>query len=102
MPDRQIGLAALDGKCLVLWFEIENRTGQYQDNRSYLGQIFYKETNMKFTTFLMCYRMNVAKELLINTNDKVSYIARKLGYTNMNYFYTHFQKCRHKAPTDFR
>ena len=38
----------------------------------------------------------------MNTDYKVSYIANKVGYTNMNYFYLHFQDCYEKSPSEFR
>lgn len=68
----------------------------------YLGKIFLRETNMKFSQYLMQYRMSVAKELIKNTDEKISYIAQKVGYSNMNYFYTHFQSCYEKSPKEFR
>lgn len=68
----------------------------------YLGKLFAKETDMKFSQYLMLYRMKRAKELLMNTDYKVSYIANKVGYTNMNYFYLHFQDCYEKSPSEFR
>ena len=68
----------------------------------YLGKLFLRETNMKFSQYLMQYRMKIAKELIENTDEKISYIAQKVGYTNMNYFYTHFQNCYQKSPKEFR
>ena len=71
-------------------------------SNGYLGKLFAKETGMKFSQYLMKYRMHLAKELLNNTDYKVSYIASRVGYTNMNYFYTHFQLCYNKSPSEFR
>lgn len=71
-------------------------------SNGYLGKVFSKETGMKFSQYLMMYRMKVAKELLSNTDYKVSYVASRVGYTNRNYFYTHFQLCYGKSPTEFR
>lgn len=68
----------------------------------YLGKLFAKETGMKFSQYLMAYRMDIAKELLIGTDFKVSYIANKVGYTNLNYFYMHFQSSYQKSPSEFR
>ena len=68
----------------------------------YLGKLFSKETGMKFSQYLMMYRMNVAKELLLGTDYKVSYIANKVGYSNLNYFYMHFQACYQRSPLEFR
>lgn len=71
-------------------------------SNGYLGKLFAKETGLKFSQYLMQYRMKVAKELLSNTDYKVSYIASRVGYTNINYFYTHFQMCYDKSPSEFR
>ena len=68
----------------------------------YLGKLFSKETGMKFSQYLMMYRMNVAKELMISTDYKVAYIANKVGYSNLNYFYMHFQACYQRSPLEFR
>ena len=35
---------------------------KFKMNSTYLGQIFIKETGMKFSEYLMCYRLCVAKE----------------------------------------
>ena len=71
-------------------------------NNGYLGRLFLRETDMKFSQYLMQYRMNVAKDLLENSDYKVAYIAKRVGYTNMNYFYRHFQMCYEKSPSEFR
>lgn len=71
-------------------------------NNGYLGKLFLKEAGMKFSQYLMQYRMNAAKDFLVHTDYKVSYIAKRVGYTNANYFYRHFQMCHKKSPSDFR
>lgn len=68
----------------------------------YLGKLFFKETGVRFSQYLMQYRMNVARDLLVDTDYKVSYIANRVGYTNLNYFYWHFQNCHQKSPSEFR
>lgn len=86
------------GKSLNLTVLAENM----EVSSGYLGKVFLRETDMKFSQYLMQYRMNVAKELIVNTDEKISYIAQKVGYTNMNYFYIHFQNCHQKSPKEFR
>ncbi|HHU78331.1 MAG TPA: response regulator [Clostridiales bacterium] len=71
-------------------------------NNVYLGQLFYKETGMKFTDYLKAYRMLKAKELIQNTPDKIVYIAKTVGYANLNYFYYHFREFFGMAPTELR
>ena len=71
-------------------------------NPTYLGQIFIKETNMKFTEYLMAYRMYVAREKIMNTDDKISEVASLVGYTNMNYFHQHFHSYYGISPLKMR
>ena len=75
---------------------------QFHMNSTYLGQLFMKDTKMKFSEYLMRYRMQLAKELIETTQDKISYIALEVGYSNLNYFYTQFQACYQESPLEFR
>lgn len=71
-------------------------------NSTYLGQLFLKETNMKFSEYLTSYRLNLAKEAIIATTDKISSIALDVGYPNMTYFYSQFKSRFHISPSDLR
>lgn len=73
-----------------------------QMNNTYLGQLFIKETQIKLSEYLMIYRMQRAKELILSTNEKIHWIAGSVGYNNLNYFYTHFQNYFGKSPSDLR
>ena len=71
-------------------------------NATYLGQIFIKETGMKFSEYLMAYRMQVARERILNTDEKISAIAAGVGYSNLNYFYQHFHGYYQLTPSEIR
>lgn len=58
----------------------------------YIGRIFLQETGMKFSEYLMAYRMIQAKRLIETTGDKVAVIAGQVGYTQVNNFYVHFKE----------
>jgi len=75
---------------------------RFRMNSTYLGQLFLKEAHMKFSEYLMAYRMLHARELILTTNDKIVSIALSAGYQNMNYFYTHFQSYFGKSPSELR
>lgn len=75
---------------------------KFRMNSTYLGQIFIKETGMKFTEYLMCYRLNAAREHILNSNEKISVIAYSVGYSNMNYFYQRFNSYFHMTPSEMR
>ncbi len=57
----------------------------------YIGRIFLKDTGMKFSDYLMAYRMLEAKRLILNTQEKISVIANMVGYMQLNHFYIHFK-----------
>lgn len=71
-------------------------------NSTYLGQIFLKEVKLKFSEYLMIYRLIEAQKRIINTDEKISYIASSIGYSNLNYFYTHFHDYFEMSPLQMR
>jgi len=75
---------------------------RFRMNSTYLGQLFLKETNMKFSEYLMAYRMHHAQEYILTTDEKIFSIALAVGYPNLNYFYTHFQAYFGKSPSELR
>ena len=75
---------------------------KFRMNSTYLGQIFIKETGMKFSEYLMCYRLCMAREQIVNSDEKIAVIAASVGYTNMNYFYQQFNQYYHTTPSEMR
>ena len=71
-------------------------------NSAYLGRVFFKETNIKFSEYLMLYRLYMAKNLITMGSETISKIASEVGYTNSNYFYTHFNKTYGFSPSKLR
>jgi two-component system response regulator YesN len=75
---------------------------RFQMNSTYLGQLFLKESEIKFSEYLMAYRMLLAQERIQSSDEKIYSIALSVGYNNLNYFYTHFQSFFGKSPSDLR
>lgn len=75
---------------------------RFRMNSTYLGQLFLKEAHMKFSEYLMAFRMLHAQERIQTTDEKIASIALSVGYSNLNYFYTHFHSYFGKSPTDLR
>ncbi|MEY8392364.1 response regulator [Lachnospiraceae bacterium] len=69
---------------------------------AYFSTIFKRETGESFVTYLTNVRMEAALELLNNTGDKTYIIARKVGYTEPNYFSYVFKKKYGISPTKYR
>jgi len=69
---------------------------------AYFSSIFKKETKMTFMNYLLNVRMNAAKELLRIPDMKTNEIARKIGYSDANYFSYCFKKKFGISPTEYR
>ena len=68
----------------------------------YIGRIFLKDTGMKYSEYLMAYRMLEAKRLIVNTREKISVIAGMVGYSQLNNFYTQFRNYFGVSPSSLR
>lgn len=81
---------------------LKNIADRFRMNPTYLGQIFIRETGMKFTEYLMMYRMQAARSRIMESDDKIAEIAAGVGYVNMNYFYRHFHNYYGVSPLKMR
>jgi len=68
----------------------------------YLGQLFHQETGSTFTEYFNRYRVEKAKQLLVEGRHKVHEIARMVGYPDTRYFYKKFKKYVGVSPMDYR
>lgn len=75
---------------------------KFKMNSTYLGQIFLKETHLKFSEYLMVYRLLCAHDMILGTDKKISYIADSVGFSNANYFYMRFHDFFNLSPLDLR
>jgi two-component system response regulator YesN len=70
-------------------------------NSTYLGKQFKNYTGQYFNTFLHLVRIEKAKKLL-NDGLKVSEAAKKVGYSNIDYFYKNFKKYAGVSPSAYK
>ena len=68
----------------------------------YIGRVFLKDTGIKYSDYLMAYRMLEAKRLIVNTREKISVIAGMVGYSQLNNFYTQFRDYFGVSPSSLR
>ena len=61
-----------------------------------------KDTGVKFSEYLMSYRMLEARKLIVSTQEKISVIANMVGYVHLNNFYTHFKTYFGVSPSALR
>ena len=55
-------------------------------SNSYFSSVFKKEAGKSFISYLTDYRMDIAAEMILNTDEKSYTIAEKVGYLDANYF----------------
>ncbi|WP_436667694.1 helix-turn-helix domain-containing protein, partial [Latilactobacillus sakei] len=71
-------------------------------NAVYLGQLFKQEVGRSFAQFLNDYRVDVAVDLLRDSDLDIGQIAEAVGYQNSSYFYKLFKKQTGMSPGDYR
>lgn len=68
----------------------------------YANKIFKNIENMTIFDYLTDYRMNAAKKMLQNTDNKLYTIASSIGYKNVSHFCLTFKKYTGMTPNEFR
>ncbi|MFD2118015.1 AraC family transcriptional regulator [Paenibacillus yanchengensis] len=69
---------------------------------NYLSSIFKKEYNMTFSEYVTTYRLEVAKQWLVETDMTIKDIAEKLRYQNSQNFIRSFRKKEQTTPGAYR
>ena len=71
-------------------------------SKSYLSRIFPEYAGEHFSSYLQRLRLERAKELLRDTNERIYEIASKVGFWNSRYFSKVFQDAVGLTPADYR
>ena len=71
-------------------------------NPAYLGKVFKDSAGIAFPEYINRLRIDMAKELLINTNESVNRISSLVGYNSTAYFVTCFKKYVGVTPSKFK
>lgn len=75
---------------------------QVHRSPEYFSRLFKEVTGENFSTYLINYRLMRAKQLLTNTELKVTEIAYRVGYQNPSYFSRIYKKYLGITPEDQR
>ncbi|WP_114395551.1 response regulator transcription factor [Oleisolibacter albus] len=76
---------------------------EYADiSPSYLSRMFKKALNINFVTYLTGRRIEIAKEMLRETDRSITAIAAELSYNDVNYFCKSFKKEVGVSPAEYR
>jgi two-component system, response regulator YesN len=81
--------------------KLEVLAGVFGYNSSYLGKAFKNFTGISFNTYLDKVRIENAKSLL-EDNLKVYQVSEKVGFRNINYFYSKFKKHVGISPQEYK
>jgi two-component system, response regulator YesN len=81
---------------------LEDIAGDVGLSRNYLCNLFKKETGMNVWDFLTTFRIEKAKKLLHESNDKTYEVALKVGYENPGYFSKMFKKYVGTTPREYK
>lgn len=71
-------------------------------SESHFMKIFKDFTRKSFTKYLKDYRLEVASNLLLNSDLKIIDIAEDTGFNNFSYFIRAFSKKYNVTPSEFR
>ncbi len=84
-------------KCL----SVEKLATQLGTNKVTLNFLFHKITQMSVKQYLLWYRIEVAKELLISTHYTIKQVASRVGISRRN-FERQFKKLAKMTPYEWR
>ncbi len=71
-------------------------------NYSYISNLFTIKVGRTFSDYLMQYRLEKSKKLLLDSRDKIHDIAGKCGYSNTKYFFKVFKEQTGHTPGEYR
>lgn len=71
-------------------------------NPKYLGELFKKETGMYFNEYLVEYRLDLAKEMLLDVRQRVGEVGEQVGYQDAKYFSKLFKKYVGVTPKQYK
>ena len=69
--------------------------------KHYVSRYFNKCFDTKFRTFVNSYRINLAKQLLLNDNAKITDVSIKCGFGSIRSFNRTFKELEGKTPSEF-
>jgi YesN/AraC family two-component response regulator len=69
---------------------------------NYIKRAFREETGSSFSDYLAQYRLNRAKQWMLETDMTISAIAEKLKYSNVQNFSRYFRKMEGISPSQYK
>jgi two-component system response regulator YesN len=73
-------------------FSLKILAEQFNMNSAYLGQLFQNEVGVNFNEYSKKVRMQEALKKIQGTTERITVIAKSLGYEDISLFYRHYKK----------
>ncbi|MBR5471218.1 MAG: AraC family transcriptional regulator [Oscillibacter sp.] len=83
-------------------FSPESIANQVGYNTRYISSKFSEEIGISLTKYFRILRINKAKDLLYNTDLKITVISKLLNYEDVSQFIKHFKKSTGMSPNEYR
>lgn len=71
-------------------------------NRTYVSQFFNQQNSSTFFDYVNSYRIEYACKLLSGTNENITIISEKSGFSNIQSFYRVFSRIKGMTPAAYR
>lgn len=81
---------------------VRDIAGSVPINKNILTMLFNKYANMPPIKYLNDYRLNTARNMLLNTDKPVSEISQDVGYNHLSHFIKQFREIYGMSPLKFR
>lgn len=82
--------------------KIKDLTEHVHLSKTYCNDLFQKYTHLSPIQYVMAYRLQVAQELVLNTDQSISEISEKCGFSTLSYFVEQFRLQYKLTPLQFR
>ena len=69
---------------------------------SYLSKLFASEMQVSFSRYLMCYRIGIAKKLLLDSSNKLYSVALRVGYSDVAHLSKAFKTVEGISPGQYK
>ncbi len=69
---------------------------------AYVNRTFYHARSIKLAIYIQDQRLNLARELMLSTDESIDNLLDEVGWDNKKYFYTIFKKSYGVTPNEYR
>ena len=76
--------------------------GQFKYHPNHLNRMFKAHMGTSLHSYIISYRLKIAKELIIGTDCKIEEVAREAGFDSPSYFAKYFRKKYGISPLEYR